>query len=195
MKKFERVVVAFFILASILFAQQKQKISVEWIYSKEPSKIFRLPEHVWLQNNKAVIYDSRKPADERTFELFDPETAEVKPMLDMKKAVGSLKTFLANDIPDILGMPESFDENGEQAVYVFNGDIFLLNLKSAEFNRITNTKEEEKDVNFSPDGSKLAYVRLSNLYVYDITSKTEKTLTTDGNKTILNGTLSGVEGE
>ena len=192
MKKFERVIVVFFLLTSVLPAQEKQKISVEWIYSDGPSKIFRLPDHVWLQNNKAIINDSRKPIYERTYELFDPVTAESEPLLDMKKAVGSLKIFLNEDTPNILGMPESFDETGEQAVYVFNGDVFLLNLMSAEFSRITNTKEEEKDLNFSPDGTKLAYVRMNNLYVYDISSKAEKALTTDGTETILNGTLSWV---
>ncbi len=192
MKKYIYVTAVIYFLAAFLFAQDKQKISVDWIYSKEPLKITRVQECTWLKNNLAVIYDSRKPVEERTFELFDPKTASYQPMLDMKKAINSLKTFLNKETPDVLEMPIGFDNDGESAVYIFKGDIFKLNLKTAEFIQITNTNEEEKNVSFSPDGTKLAYVRSNDIYVYDLKNKSEKGITSDGSQTILNGTLSWV---
>ena len=57
---------------------------------------------------------------------------------------------------------------------------------------MTNTKEIEKNFNFSPDGQQIAYVRANNIFVYDLKAKTEKAITTDGTETLLNGTLSWV---
>ena len=72
------------------------------------------------------------------------------------------------------------------------GDVFLLDLKDAKVERITETEVEEKSVNFSPDGTMLAFVRENDLYVYNIEKRVEKRLTTDGSETMLNGTLSWV---
>ncbi|MFQ5772075.1 MAG: S9 family peptidase, partial [bacterium] len=166
---------------------------VEWIYSDESGKITALPGFVWLKNNTAILYDNRKPEAERTFENFNPETGKRNSLLDMKKALTSLKNFLGeNEIPKVLSWPRSFDQEGKQAVYLFKGDIYLLNLAKAEFTRVMESEEKEKSVNFSPDGKMLAFVRANDLYVYDIERKAEKRLTSDGSDTILNGTLSWV---
>ena len=49
--------------------------------------------------------------------------------------------------------------------------------------------EQVRDVEFSPDGSKLIYCKENNLYIYDIASAVSKAVTTDGewNK-VINGT-------
>ena len=51
-----------------------------------------------------------------------------------------------------LPWPTVFNAAGKQALYVFNGDIFLLDLDSSTFSRLTQTPEEEKDPEFSPNG-------------------------------------------
>jgi len=43
------------------------------------------------------------------------------------------------------------------------------------------------NVKFSPDSKKLGYVKNDNLYIYDITSRTERQITFDGNGIIING--------
>lgn len=191
-----RAIIKFILFATlftvITFAQEKKRLSIEWRYSPEAMMITRLPNLQWLGNGTAMMYDVRKPAGDRTIELFDPSTASSKPALDMKKAMESLKNFLNGKTPLMLFQPAQFDNKGENGLYIFGGDIFLLNLNAAAFERITNTKEEEKNVNFSPDGKKLAYVRSNNIYVYDLKNHTEIALTTDSSDTILNGTLSWV---
>jgi dipeptidyl-peptidase-4 len=174
-------------------AQEKHEVTVEWIYGDEARKISAVPAFTWLNNDQALIYDSRNPEATRTFELLDPKTGKRTAALDMKNAVASLKTILgAEKTPDPLPWPAAFDGSGKYALYFFTNDIFILDLASATFSRITNTPEEEKSVNFSPDGKKLAYVRENNLFVYDLVQKKEKQLTTDGSSTVLNGTLSWV---
>ncbi len=107
--------------------------------------------------------------------------------------MASLQNLLgADDTPKTLSWPLAFDHTGKRALYLFKGDLFLLDLAKAEFQRLTTTPEEEKSANFSPDGNMLAFVRANDLYVYDIQSHAEKRLTTDGSETTLNGTLSWV---
>lgn len=187
--KFILLVTLFTVLT---FAQEEKKLSIEWRYSPEAMMITRLPNLQWLENGTAMMFDIRKPVAERTIELFDPAAASSKPALDMKKALENLKILRGDNVPQTLSQPAQFDKKGKQCFYLFSGDIFLLNLRTAAFERITNTKEEEKNVNFSPDGNKLAYVRSNNIYVFDLNSKSEKALTYDGSDTILNGTLSWV---
>ncbi|RKY84762.1 hypothetical protein DRQ09_08165, partial [candidate division KSB1 bacterium] len=172
---------------------EKQEITVEWIYSNKSLEASALPMFVWLNDGTAILYDFQKPAEERTFEKFNPVDGKRTPILNVKKAIISLKSILGKDYSiSSLPWPVSFDKTGEKAIYIFKGDIFVLLLKDAKFIQITNTKEIEKSVNFSPDGKKLAFVRNNNLYIYDIEKRTEKQITVDGSETILNGTLSWV---
>jgi dipeptidyl-peptidase 4 len=191
-KIFARVFLLLMIFSFLLSAQEKKKISIEWRYSPEAQSITQLPSIQWLDNGYAMMYDFRKPFNERTIELFDPATCTSKPALDMNKALESLKSILGDKTPLMLTPPNNFDKNGENAIYNFGGDVFLLNLKAVAFERITNTVEEEKNISFSPDGNYLSYVRLNNIFVYDVKAKKEKAITTDGTETLLNGTLNWV---
>ena len=145
------IITAVIFVCTVLSAQEKQKISIEWIYSRGPSEITRLPNYAWTENGDAIIYDSKK--SENQFYIFDPKTNTEKPVFDSDKALESLKQYLGDDTPKNLRMPQSFDKSGKQALYNFNDDIFLLNLSTNEFTRVTDTKEEEKDAKFSPDGN------------------------------------------
>ncbi len=181
------------LLASFAAAQEKQEITVEWLYSEESRIVTALPSFVWLNDGTALLFDVRKPRAERTIEKLDPATGRRIPAIDMKAAISSLKSLLGrNDSLPALPWPLSFDDSGRRAVYVFQGDIYLLELSESRFYRVSETGEIEKSARFSPDGKKLAFVRSNDLYVYDIERNTEKRITRDGSETILNGTLSWV---
>ncbi|HET6401260.1 MAG TPA: S41 family peptidase [Candidatus Kapabacteria bacterium] len=47
--------------------------------------------------------------------------------------------------------------NGKEFAFVVRGDIFVASVDYGVTKRITNTPEEERDVNFSPDGRSLIY--------------------------------------
>jgi dipeptidyl-peptidase-4 len=178
--------------ASAAIAQQRKAITVDWIFSKEATEATALPSYAWLSDGTAILYDASKPLEKRTFERLNPQTGQRAPMLNMRAAMASLRSVLGHELPDALPWPVAFSDSGQSALYLFDGDIYLLDVAKAQFNRLTRTATEEKDVSFSPDGSKLAFVRDNDLYVYDIGSNTEKRLTRDGSETTLNGTLSWV---
>ena len=66
------------------------------------------------------------------------------------------------------------------------GFYYVYDLKTKEISAVSSSKIQEPT--FSPDGSKVAYVKNNNIYVWDIASNNTKQLTLDGVKNkIING--------
>jgi dipeptidyl-peptidase-4 len=181
------------VLSPYVLAQEKEEITVEWIYSNKSAEISSLPSFTWLDDGMVLLYDSRKPSKERTFEFLDPASGNRIPALDKEKALSSFKEFSEKTFPQsLLFHPLAVDVNGKRTAYLHRGDVFFLELASSQFFRVTETEEPEKSLNFSPDGKKLAYVRNNDLFIYDLEARLEKQITHDGSETSLNGTLSWV---
>jgi dipeptidyl-peptidase-4 len=184
--------ISMFLAYGTLHAQEKKQITIDWIFGNGPREIVQIPSFNWLENGKAIIIDSRKPAAERTFELFDPATQTAHPILDISKALTSLKNIMGEKAPQMLTNPDALSPMGDKAVYEFDNDIYLLYLNDAKFIRLTNNSTGEINIRFSPNGELIAYVRSNDIYSYDIKERKEKRLTFTGTETTLNGTLSWV---
>jgi len=168
-------------------------LTLEWIYGDEGKRVASVPEHAWLSDGRILLLDVRRPPAERTFELLEPSTGERRPALDMAAAVKSLNALLPDSgVTDSLEWPEALDASGRRALYVFKGDLFVLDLAAARFTRLTKTDVEEQSPGFSPDGRRLAFVRAHDLYAVDVETGSETRLTRDGSETTLNGSLSWV---
>lgn len=67
----------------------------------------------------------------------------------------------------------------------FTADYCLYNIATKEMGKLFDQVQEPT---FSPDGTKIAYAKANNLFVYDIASKKTTQITTDGRKNaIING--------
>jgi dipeptidyl-peptidase-4 len=188
------ILVSILLLNPYLLAQdKKEEITVEWIYSNKSGEITAIPSFTWLNDGTVLLYDNRKPPKKRTFEYLDSVSGKRTPALDRDKALSSFKELTEKAFPQrILSRPLAIDLNGKRTAYLYQEDVYVLELHSSRFLRITDTEEPEKSLNFSPDGKKLAYVRNNNLFVYDLNDGQEIQLTHDGSETVLNGTLSWV---
>ena len=175
---------------TILFAQEEKQITIEWINSEEGGQITAVPRFQWLDDGTAMLMDMRLTKEKRTFEIYDPANGKKHPAVDRKKILEALKSV--DTSATSLSWPSAFSNDGKRALYVFGGDVYLLELEKPVMIRVTGTDAEEKCARISPDGSKVSYVRENDLYVYEIASKTEQQLTFDGSDTLLNGTLSWV---
>jgi dipeptidyl-peptidase-4 len=176
-----------------LLAQEPQKLTLETMNDPSIRQAFATPRTWWFDDNTAIIYDTRKPPAEQQLERLDPATGKRTPFLDQKKAAESFASlFPEGKAPRFSPVPNAFSSAGTYGVYLIDGDIYLLDIKHGTVTRVTETKEEEKSVNFSPDGLDLAFVRGNDLYTYNVTQRKESRLTEDGSETILNGTLSWV---
>ena len=68
----------------------------------------------------------------------------------------------------------------------FTADYFLYDIASKTLTKLFDFQAQEPT--FSPDGTKIAYAKENNLYVYDIASKKSTPVTIDGKKNaIING--------
>ncbi len=195
--RMKRFLLAILVIALIpyadVFSQEKEEITVKWIYSDKSAEISTLPSFTWLNDGRILLYDNRKPPKERTFEFLDPSNGNRIQALDKEQALSSFKELSEKPLPQgLLFQPVSVDLNGEHTAYLYHGDVFVLELSSSQFIRVTETEDPEKSLNFSPDGKKLAYVRNNDLFIYDLETRLEKQLTHDDSETLLNGTLSWV---
>ncbi|UCF64365.1 MAG: S9 family peptidase [bacterium] len=174
-------------------AQIPANISIEWIFSRYCKQLQDVPDYFWTENGAAIIYDHRITAKSNTYERLNLSTLEREPILDMNSALKNLAEYIpSQEVPERLPWPIEFNSSGTQAVFTFQNDIFLLDIESARFTRVTRSTEIDTCVHFSSDDKKLSYVCHNDLFVYHIDSGQEERLTSDGSADILNGRLSWV---
>lgn len=176
-------------VANTLSQTGKRELTAEWVFGPEGRAVARVPATAWLDDGTLVMLDDRRPAAEQTFEKLNPATGQRQPIVDATRALADLRR--STNI-DALPWPLAFDSAGRQALYIFNGDVFVLEFDKAHFRRLTTTPAEETSASFSPNGRSVAYVRNNDLYSFDLDTNREARLTRDGSETLLNGTLSWV---
>jgi dipeptidyl-peptidase-4 len=86
----------------------------------------------------------------------------------------------------------AWSPRGDALLLLSEGDLYLLPI-GGKLRRLTETEEEETQPSFSPDGSRLAFVRDFDLHVLDLKTGRETALTQDGEENaFLNGTTDWV---
>ena len=179
------------LLAAVSAQTEKRQLTLEWIFSAEGRSVASLPATSWLDDNTLIILDSRRPASERTFERLNPATGTRQALVDRTRALDGLGS-VAGMKTESLPWPIAFDGGGRRGLYVFNGDVFVLEFGDGSLRRLTSTPAEETSASFSPNGRRVAYVRENDLYAFDLDTNREMRITRDGSETLLNGTLSWV---
>ncbi len=76
-----------------------------------------------------------------------------------------------------------------------NGQLWLYSLADGKGTQVTAGSEPTQDPKFSPDGSRLAYVRNHNLIVRSMSGNSERELTNDRDANLLNGEVDWVYAE
>lgn len=190
-KKFLKFFVGLIIIG-VVYAFPQQKLDIKTIFDPQIMAQISVPQFLWLNNGKILMLDGRKPSEERTLEFFDPWKRIRENALDSKKVISSLKEILGNSAPRAIRFPDAVDLNGNAVAYIFNGDIFVIELFSSSVKRLTQTPSTEDSISFSPDGNWIAFIRDNEIYATEWRTGNEKRLTFDASETILNGTLSWV---
>ncbi len=175
--------VLLFISCSI-FAQQQ--ITVESLYNGT----FRTKGMDALQamknTNQYTVLDFDRASRSMKIDLYDYAT--------LKKVSTLIDTKEHSDLPMIDSY--TFDTNEKSILlackttqifrHSFTADYYLFEIASKKLTKLFDFQVQEPT--FSPDGTKIAYAKDNNLFLYDIASKNSKQLTTDGKKNaVING--------
>ncbi len=179
-------------LSGIIVSQEKTPITLDWMFSREPALLTATPRIQWLRDGTLMYLDTRISSENRTIDRYDPKKDRFIPALNLEAARRNLKDILGENTPDFLSWPLAFDNQGRRALYSFQEDLFVLETGASVLNRLTETTDEEKSPRLSPDGEHAAFVRNNDLFVFDLKTKKEIRLTSDGSESLLNGTLSWV---
>ena len=178
-------------LVALLFlvcfsAIAQQKISVEEIYTGA----FRakgMDELQALKNtNQYTILNFDRSAKSQQIDLYDYATLKkVSTLIDTKNfkelADGIDSYTFSSDEKQIL-----IANNSNQIFrHSFTADYYLYNIETKQLSKLFDQVQEPT---LSPNGSKIAYAKANNLFIYDISTKQTIQITSDGKKNaIING--------
>lgn len=164
----------------------QQKLSVEEIYSGafRPETMDEL--FAMKNTNQYTVLNFDRASRSSQIDLYDFATLKkVNTIIDTKSfpelADGIDSFVFSKDEKQVL-----LANNSNQIFrYSFTANFFLYNL---ETKKLTKILEQVQQPTFSPDGTKIGFVKENNLYIYDIATKTTSQVTTDGKKNeIING--------
>jgi dipeptidyl-peptidase-4 len=180
-----KITLVLLFLVATVFGQQK--ITIEGIYGGA----FRakgMDELQSLKNtNQYTVLNIDQASRSMQIDLYDFATLKkVSNLIDTKNHAA-----LADGIDSY-----TFDSSEKKILiacnsnkifrHSFTADYFLYDIASKSLTKLFDFQVQEPT--FSPDGSKIAYAKENNLYVYDVTSKKSTAITTDGKKNaVING--------
>lgn len=181
-----KIIFVLFLINLMAFAQNKQ-ISLEDIWRSGALYPQRMSNLSALKNsNQYTVMNHNRASNSMQINLYDFKTLEkVKTIFDTK------------DFPQIQSIDDySFDQNEKKLLIATNSeeiyrhsfvaDFYVYNIENNDFQKVGNRKIQEPI--FSPDGNSVFYVAENNIYMFDLQTKKETTITTDGAKNkIING--------
>ncbi len=183
--KITKIITLFLLTTFSVVAQQK--ISVEEIYTGA----FRAKGMDALQSmkntNQYTVLNTDRATKSQQIDLYDFATLKkVSTLIDTKNFKelsdeGIDSYVFSNDEKQIL-----IANNSNQIFrHSFTADYFLYDTKSQ---KISGFLGQVQEPTFSPDGTKIAYAKANDLYVYDIASRNTTRVTNDGIKNaVING--------
>lgn len=139
----------------------------------------------WSPDGKRLTYlwDENGDHQEENVWSLDPKTGKAEILVRLADLKQGDERF---DLAEY-----SWSPKGDALLLVAKGDLYLLPLPASppKPRRLTRTDADEQSASFSPDGSRIAFVRDFDLYTVDVATGQETRLTSDGEENVtLNGT-------
>jgi len=191
-------------LSAFTFAQSepavKKPLTIEAL-SAEGGITGRGPENLqWSPDGAKLSYVQRDDTgDHGQLWYVDPASGEKKVLVSESKLA-----TLSPDVNKIKNEREKerithysvaaylWSPDSKHLLFDSLGQLWLYDLQSGTAVQFTSAAEPNNDPKFSPDGSRVAYVRDRNLYTRAISGQDEKQLTKDSDKNITDGDVDWV---
>ncbi len=154
----------------------------------------------WLEGGKAYVTVEESPSSKDAKEIVRYETSTGK----REVLVSASQLIPAPGKPALEIEDYAWSEDMKRLLIYTNsaqvwrlntrGDYWLLDRPSGTLHKLggDSLPSSLMFAKFSPDGSRVAYVRANNIYVEDVAGGQITTLTQDGSTTIINGTTDWV---
>ncbi len=186
----KKITLLFILISSAVFAQTKKEYTLEDIFKKGTFSTRSVRGLRSMQDGKTYV------------SIETDEQTKLRYVAKNNFSDGKLNTILYRESDLIFNgdtLPVSTDfSNDETKVLIaidqealyrrsFKANYFVFDLKTK---KITQVSENGKQLfaSFSPDGTKVAFVRENNLFIKDLLSGTETQITRDGKSNqIING--------
>ena len=180
-----KITVVLLLIVATVFGQQK--ITVENIYGGA----FRAKGMDALQSlkntNQYTVLNVDQASRSMQIDLYDFATLKKVSNLIDTKSYAALSDGIDSYTFDASEKKILIACNSKKIFrHSFTADYFLYDIASKSLTKLVDFQIQEPT--FSPDGTKIAYAKENNLYVYDLASKKSTAITTDGKKNaIING--------
>ena len=179
------------LICAIPLAAQKKPITIDTVIEQSHARgLGGAP--VWApdgkrfahrQGDRILLYDVASKSEKQLLSLEDLQKAAV-PVPSAERFDWQNRRVSETRIEWL--------PSGQQLLLAVGGDLFLFSLDSLKWEQLTATPEAERDPKLSPDGTRVAFRRMHDLYVLEISSRKVMRLTEDGSATLLNGELDWV---
>ena len=110
------------LIVAVSAQSDKRQLTLEWIFGPKAGALLHCRRRRGSTTARFIILDSRRPANERTFERLDPATGIRQSIVDRAKALANLNT--GGIKTDSVPWPISFDGTGQRGTIQFQRRCF-----------------------------------------------------------------------
>jgi dipeptidyl-peptidase 4 len=200
------IFVQFFFLKAAEIPQKEQDpslLTLDRIFSPDEFRAQKFGPARWLQHQSGytTLEPSTAKSGGKDIVRYTPQTGKREIMVPASWLIPKGKTSPL-EIEDYQWSPDAkqlliFTESKQVWRQNTRGDYWALNLRTRELWKLGGEAAEAEPstlmfAKFSPDSSRVGYVRKNNLFAQDLATRQIIQLTSDGSTTIINGTFDWV---
>ena len=173
------------LIVSIIFNSviAQEEISLENIFDGTFSSE-GIGRYEWINNSDSYFFSK---SSEKSLDFFELEVSKNDTTKSFSISKDLIDNFSYSFSPnqDMLLLKKNHKQLWRHSSY---GTYYVYNINQMSLKPVSSQPDSLRNVKFSPDSKKIAYVRNdNNLYMYEISEEKETQLTFDGSDTILNG--------
>ena len=173
------------LIVSIIFNSviAQEEISLENIFDGTFSTE-GIGRYEWKNNSDSYFFSK---SSEKSLDFFELEVSKNDTTKSFSISKDLIDNFSYSFSPnqDMLLLKKNHKQLWRHSSY---GTYYVYDINQMSVKPVSSQPDSLRNVKFSPDSKKIAYVRNdNNLYMYEISEEKETQLTFDGSDTILNG--------
>jgi len=195
-----RLVVALFLIVSSfnIASAQKKNFTIDDLYDPARKVSFnatKLNGAYWVDDTRLAYPKTNAKGEVERHVVMDVNSGSETSYIEQPRIASALRQATVSEVDATRASRARsflFDRDKTTTMFEIDGRIFLYDLGRGSAVSLTETGTRSEEAAFSPDGSKIAFLRGNDLYTASRTAKSEVRLTRDGSDEILNGKLDWV---